>query len=240
MTRAAHLLLPSTLPPGPGAARGGPGGVPEAERARAGGPASPGSLQRCAGPALVGKGLRAPLGAGWARASGRPCSGQRDQGQETRERGGRGFPVTLQRTAVTSRGLLGAVRAGGEAREQCKPAWARIPRRTLETLHQLPSQRLTMRRWVTSLPTATACPARRRARCSRQHPTAAVYRGLPKLGKMPNDSGLHRPTCSRADRHLPAQGSPRSTDTGGHDPASHRRIQEREGGRILAIRCSAR
>lgn len=171
---------------------------------------------------LVGKGLRAPqLGVG--EQAGSLAAAWRDPATQPGERGGCGFPVTLQRTAVTSRGLLGAVRAGVEAQEPCKPASVRIllaPSQTLETLHQRPPQRLTMRWRVASPLGAAVCPAWLRARYSWEHPPAVGNRGLPKLGETPDDPGLHRSTCSCADRHLPVQGSAVSTDTGGYDPCS--------------------
>lgn len=229
--RAAHLLLPTPR------SEDCTWGAVEGPRSQAslcwqaGEPRFP-AVTHWAGVVLVGKGLRAPQLAAGEQAGGLTAA-RRDPDRRLGERGGRGFPVALQRTAVTSRGLLGAVRAGEEAQEPRKPASVRIPpapSQTLDTLRQHPSQKLRMRWWVAAPLGATARPAWLRARYGQEHPAAAGYRGLPKLGEMPDDPGLHHPTSSHAQRYLPVLGSPASTDTGEHDPAAHRHIQEGERG----------
>ena len=187
------------------------------------------AMTQWAGVVQVGKGLRAPQ-SGTGQQAGHLAAAQRDPARRPGERGGLGFPVALQRTAVTSRGLLGAVRAGGEAQEPCKPASVRIlpaPSWPLETLHQRRPQRLTTHRPVTS-------PLRaRHVQPGAGHATARSTQrrrgtgGCQSLARCQTTQGF---TCSGADRHLPVQGSPASTDTGGHDPAAHQRIQEGEEG----------
>lgn len=192
--------LGDTVPRSEGV-HGGLGRVPEAEQACAGKTQSPRSLPQPAGLGWCwwGRVLVVPLelGAGEPAGGLAPAPGGY-RGQAPGERGGCGFPVTLRRTAVTSRGLLGAVRAGGEDHEPCTPAWVRIPSWTLETLHQLSSQRVTIRQRVASPPRATACgiiPGAM-ARPGQQHPVAVGHWGLPKLNETPDDPGFHHPTRS--------------------------------------------
>lgn len=51
----------------------------------------------------------------------------------------RGFPGTLQRTAVTSIGLLGAARAEEKTQAPCKSAWVGVPLVPSQTLAALPA-----------------------------------------------------------------------------------------------------